>query len=259
MLIRPKEFTAVDPRRFTTWSTCLGLALLLTGCGGESGDPGPPEEGSEISEDVQGPALPEPEFVDLDELYEPWIDDGLVAQTREWAEKADVEELLPYLDDIAVFKLPEHVVEEGVGSAWYASASEFFWFDGAQDVRALDSSSPCLPPGAAADFVTGGVAHIVLPPDAGPLMFLHELAHHHKHSTDQYNEITELFGAASYDDECNVIATTGQFDEFLPEEWPVTETFEYSFNDFAATNFYGGDYDLPPEVIVYFQQVFQSD
>lgn len=52
---------------------------------------------------------------------------------------------------------------------------------------------------------------MVLPPDAHPLMLLHELAHHHKHSTDQYAEITELFGAAPLDDECNVIVTTGQF------------------------------------------------
>jgi hypothetical protein len=251
----------------------LLVSLVLVGCAGGGGDPGPPGDGRvelpsegefEAADDfgrgADDLALPEPEFVDLAELYEPWVDDGLVAQTRDWAQKADVEELLPYLDDIVLFKLPAHFVEEtGGGLAWYAPANQFFWFDGGIDVSNLDYSLPCLPPGAVVDFYTGGVAHMVLPPDAHPLMLLHELAHYHKHSTDNYDEIARLFGAASYDGDCNVVVTVGEFDAFLPDEWPVTETFEYAFNDFAVTNFYGGQYELPREVIAYFETYFSSD
>ena len=244
----------------------LLVSLVLVGCAGGGGDPGPPGDGRvelpsegefEAADDF---ALPEPEFVDLAELYEPWDDDGLlVAQTRDWAQKADVEELLPYLDDIVLFKLPAHFVEAGAQHAWYAPSHQIFWWDGEIDVTSLDYASPCLHPGAYFDFYTGGVAHMVLPQDAFPLMVLHELAHHHKHSTNKYDEIARLFGAASYDGDCNVVITVGEFDAFLPDEWPVTERFEYAFNDFALTNFNGGQYDLPREVIAYFETSFSSD
>ena len=252
-------------------SLFVAIAIGLTACVGGREDPGPPDQDSierdgefsgadDLEQGVDEPALPEPEFVDLVQIYDPWVNDELLAETREWAIDADVEELLPYLDDVVLFALPEHILREsGGGIAWYASANEYFWFDGEPNAESMDNSSPCLPPSALADFYTGGVAHMVLPPDAGPLMLLHELAHHHKHSTDNYDEIARLFGAASYDSDCNVIVTTGEFDKFLPDEWPVTETFEYSFNDFAATNFYGGDYSLPQEVIDYFDAVFATE
>ena len=251
----------------------VAIAVGLTACAGGGEDPSAPDRDTieldsngdfsgadNLEQGFDAPALPEPEFVDLAEIYDPWVNDALLTETREWAEQADVEELLPYLDDVVLFALPEHILREtGGGIAWYASANEYFWFDGEPNAESMDNSSPCLPPSALADFYTGGVAHMVLPPDAGPLMLLHELAHHHKHSTDHYDEITRLFGAASYDSDCNVIVTTGEFDEFFPDEWPVTETFEYSFNDYAATNFYGGEYSLPQEVIDYFEVVFSTD
>jgi len=247
-------------------------SLVLGGCAVGSGDPGPPGDGrAELSGEAEFGAaddlgqsaddlvLPESQFVDLAQIYDPWVNDALLAETREWAEQADVEELLPYLDDVALFELPEHILSEtGGGIARYASANEYFWFDGEVNAESMDNSSPCLPPQAVADFYTGWVAHMVLPPDAGPLMVLHELAHHHKHSTDNYDEIVRLFGAASYDSDCNVVVAIGEFDVFLPDEWPVTETFEYAFNDFAATNFYGGQYSLPREVIDYFETSFSS-
>jgi len=249
------------------------FSLVLVGCAGGGGDPGPPGDGrvelpsegefepsDKSGQGVDDIALPEPQFVHLDQIYNPWVNDELLAETREWAEQADVEELLPYFDDVALFELPEHILNEfGGGIAWYASANDYFWFDGEAKAESMDNSSPCLPPQAVSDFYTGGVAHMVLPPDAGPLMLLHELAHHHKHSTDNYDEIARLFGAASYDGDCNVVVTVGEFDAFLPDEWPVTETFEYAFNDFAATNFYGGQYSLPREVIAYFETSFSSD
>lgn len=252
-------------------SLFLVIAISLAACAGGGVDPGPPERDSierasdflgtdNLEQGFEESALIEPEFVSLLEIYDPWVNEGLLAETREWAIAADVEELLPYLDDVVLFALPEHILREtGGGIAWYASANEYFWFDGEPNAESMDNSLSCLPPSAVAAYYTGGVAHMVLPPDAGPLMLLHELAHHHKHSTDHYDEITRLFGAASYDSDCNVIVKTGEFNIFLPDEWPVTETFEYSFNDYAATNFYGGDYLLPSEVIGYFDTFFSTE
>lgn len=213
----------------------------------------------QLIEDEYIEELPEPIFIDITDIYEPFINEELLSETKEYAIKADVEELLVYLDDILLFKLPEHIVEEiGGGIAWYVSKNTYTTWDGEPNAQDIDFGAECLPPGAIADYKTGGVSYMILPPDAHPLMILHEIAHHYKLSTENYQEITKLFGDAAYDDECNPIITIGEYDQYL-NGWPVTETFEYAFNDFAVSNFFESPYTIDPVLVSYFKEIFSNN
>jgi ABC-type phosphate/phosphonate transport system substrate-binding protein len=93
----------------------------------------------QLIEDEYIEELPEPIFIDITEIYEPFINEELLSETKEYAIKADVEELLVYLDDILLFKLPEHIVEEiGGGIAWYVSKNTYTTWDGEPNAQDID-------------------------------------------------------------------------------------------------------------------------
>lgn len=235
--------------------------FFVSACGQPAVDPGPPVDAAVFEDEEQSDFFEsEPQFIEITELYEPFESEELLEETRQWAVKADVEELLPYLDEVLLLKVPDEIMagNEGVEIAWYSGINDFLYWDGEPNAAALPEAAACLHKEARADWKTGGVAHMVLPPNAHAFMVLHELAHHHKHSTDNYDEVVRLFGAAWYDDDCNPVVFRGDFDPYL-QNWPVTETFEYAVNDFMASNYYGDDPSIDPIVTGYLQDVFSTN